>query len=645
MAFRIAAFFLFHSIFFGAYFCIQVKSFGDFLEYNHLKQGIIIMCNDDSLQMEELKAISKKSLWLSYIRVGQTTDTNMNNADFKDLFRQGGGRKVGVSFDIECQSATVTVPILESVSANNFFNSSQAWFILAKSFGMGLQALEKLEINIDADITLGIKIQKEDILRLYDLYKVCHQCGTSFESLEKGSWSDSGGMQVLPYFWQTTVQRRRNFSDITLNGGVVINAAPKGIPLSVYIESYKYKHLDTMQRKTYHLLKIMKEIYNFRIKIVISDLWGVRQNGNWTGIIGKILNGEVAITLSPLRFTQQRVLVVRYLPEVHVEIARFLFRHPRRSPIRNKFLEPFTPVVWYTVFAITIAGVFLMAITMHHEFENYESVNGSSAGAGNGAENKLDFFTLIILEAIFLQGPSQMFQFVSTRTLIISICIFAVMLNQFYSAFIVGSLLADVPRTIVSMPALFNSSLDVGMENIAYNYELFINTSNQMAKDIYVHRIMRNPQTNILPLQKGLERIARGGYAFHVTLVRAYHILKDKLTEQEFCDLQEVAMEQPFPTCAAVPQGSPYKDHFASSILQLRETGLMAYHDKLWAVDKPQCSAEMMEKDTKVDMEHFVPALGLLSVAMLTSWMILIVENLVHRQKKIKISFSFKQRQ
>ncbi|XP_055850537.1 uncharacterized protein LOC129915100 [Episyrphus balteatus] len=264
MALYIAAFFLLQSTFlFGTFSCLQVKSFGDFLKYNHLKHGIIIICNDVALPVQELKAISKKSFYLSYIYVGQIhSDDAANNFEFKDFFYQKGPPKVGVSLDIECQSETLT--ILKSASANNFFNSSLAWFILSKSIGMATEALAKLEINIDADITLGIKMQKEDILRLYDLYKVCHQCGTAFQSLEKGSWSDSEGMQVLPYFWQTTVQRRRNFSDITLSGGVVINAAPKKTSLSAYIESYKAKHLDAMQRKTYHLLKIMKDIYNFR---------------------------------------------------------------------------------------------------------------------------------------------------------------------------------------------------------------------------------------------------------------------------------------------------------------------------------------------------------------------------------------------
>ena len=47
------------------------------------------------------------------------------------------------------------------------------------------------------------------------------------------------------------------------------------------------------------------------------------------------------------------------------------------------------------------------------------------------------------------------------------------MLYQFYSASVVGSLLAVPPRFITTPQALLESTLDMGAEDIAYNYDFF----------------------------------------------------------------------------------------------------------------------------------------------------------------------------
>ena len=87
---------------------------------------------------------------------------------------------------------------------------------------------------------------------------------------------------------------------------------------------------------------------------------------------------------------------------------------------------------------------------------------------------------------------------------------------------------------------------------------------------------------NIIKLQKGLELIKRGGYAFHTDVSSTYIILKgyflfvlfkqithdnvqlltftDFLNDDEICELQNIAYAPPFPTGPAVPLMSPYKE-------------------------------------------------------------------------------------
>lgn len=126
-----------------------------------------------------------------------------------------------------------------------------------------------------------------------------------------------------------------------------------------------------------------------------------------------------------------------------------------------------------------------------------------------------------------MQGPANdAFNATSTRMLIFSVCLFSLLLQQFYGAFIVGSLLSVSPRTITNLAALYNSSLEIGVENIPYNIETFEKTTVPLASAIYKERICKNRERNILSIEEGAERIKKGGYAFYVSANRMYYILK-----------------------------------------------------------------------------------------------------------------------
>lgn len=61
----------------------------------------------------------------------------------------------------------------------------------------------------------------------------------------------------------------------------------------------------------------------------------------------------------------------------------------------------------------------------------------------------------------------------SGRIVFISLFLWALMLYQFYSASVVGSLLAVPPRFITTPQALLESTMELGAEDIAYNYDFF----------------------------------------------------------------------------------------------------------------------------------------------------------------------------
>lgn len=59
----------------------------------------------------------------------------------------------------------------------------------------------------------------------------------------------------------------------------------------------------------------------------------------------------------------------------------------------------------------------------------------------------------------------------SGRIVFLSLFLWGLLLIQFYSASVVGSLLSESPRFINTLKNLSESSLEVGIEDMAYNYD------------------------------------------------------------------------------------------------------------------------------------------------------------------------------
>lgn len=310
----------------------------------------------------------------------------------------------------------------------------------------------------------------------------------------------------------------------------------------------------------------------------------------------------------------------------------FLFRHPRRNSIRNIFFEPLSAQVWWCVLVLIVCSILLFPLHLRQEQNLRQLISKErhiSKKRAEPLERQLTYVWFTMLQTYLQQGPDQeIFQLPSTRMLISVCCIFSFMLMQFYGAFIVGSLLSDPPRSIVNLQALYESSLEIGMENISYNFALFTNTTNQLVRDVYSQRICRAGQHNILNIQEGAKRIGEGGFAFHAAIDRMYRLLIELLDEPQFCELQEIIFNPPYVSGSVLPKSSPWREHLAFAILHLGEMGLMQYNDKLWMVPKPDCRM-FKAAQVEVGLKEFAPALLALLLAMLCSAAVFQVELLL----------------
>ncbi|XP_022223540.2 glutamate receptor U1 [Drosophila obscura] len=611
---------------------LELAAFEDFLRSQHLQQSLVVRMKGDGVgdgdgdgDWDGDWQIECHQKLLANYRV-QFYQPGISH-NFEDLMYYGAPRTAVLVLKFEHR--LVKQWVYAVASAAGYFNNSLAWFMLGTSRvsqpdeAQILQHLGGYKMGIDADITVAMKARDNTSWRLYDVYKINQQVPSAPLIVQrKGEWSPWQGYKLMDTFCSSWIIRRRNFLNVTLRGSTALTEKPLGYEDMEYLADDKQLlQLDPMQRKTYQLFRLVQRMYNLSLAISFTDNWGQQlANGSWSGVMGQITNGEADFAVCPIRFVPDRQHYVLYSPVLHIQPIHFLFRHPRHSHIRNIFFEPLSTQVWWCVLCLITFSTLLLLLHIRHEGRQH----------GNLVERRVAFVWFSMLETYLQQGPAtELFRLLSTRVLISSSCIFSYMLLQFYGAFIVGSLLSDNPRSIVNLRALYESNLDIGMENITYNFAVFGNTSGPLVRDVYTKKICRSGQQNIISLEQGAERIIKGRFAFHTAIDRLYRLLLElRIEEREFCELQEIMFNPPYASASVMAKGSPWREHLAHAILHLRATGLMQYNDRLWSVNKPDCSL-FKASQVEVDLEHFAPALFALVLAMMASALVFLLELLL----------------
>lgn len=97
------------------------------------------------------------------------------------------------------------------------------------------------------------------------------------------------------------------------------------------------------------------------------------------------------------------------------------------------------------------------------------------------------------------------------------------------------------------------------------------------------------------------------------------------LTDKELCELQEVKYIPAIQTHPGVPKKSPLKEIVKIGVRKISETGLLAYHWKIWMAHMPKCENSIIEV-VPIDMTHFSTVLFILMLGIQISVCILIGE-------------------
>ncbi len=87
-----------------------------------------------------------------------------------------------------------------------------------------------------------------------------------------------------------------------------------------------------------------------------------------------------------------------------------------------------------------------------------------------------------------------------------------------------GALLTEPPKTIKTMKHLYNSKLDVAIDDIPYTQDVLKYVGEEWTAKLY-RRVMAKPKP-LVPLYTGLNMVKKGYFAMNTDANYAYKILK-----------------------------------------------------------------------------------------------------------------------
>lgn len=87
---------------------------------------------------------------------------------------------------------------------------------------------------------------------------------------------------------------------------------------------------------------------------------------------------------------------------------------------------------------------------------------------------------------------------------------------QFYSSFIVGSLLTVAPKNIKTVKQLLNSRFEFGIDSNPYIIDNFRDAKEGYTVQLY-NKLMHNPAKVMIPLETGLHLMKQGNFFYKLT--------------------------------------------------------------------------------------------------------------------------------
>ncbi|EDS39757.1 ionotropic glutamate receptor [Culex quinquefasciatus] len=524
---------------------------------------------------------------------------------------------LGLVVDASCDQ---TENLFNVMSRNSFFNASYEWLIFSRNtFNSSIRLLRRQNLNVDSRVVLAEETSSEDFM-LFDVYNTLFRRNGKFHVTLAGRWNEERGFSIDCR--QSLYDRRHDFQNVAMYVVFTDLKRKHNRTILERLETNEPLQDFALWRFSHHYVQMLMMKHNFRVQYITTPGWGSQStmaHKTSTGLLGQLKLRQVDLAVNTLYVYQDRIAIVDYSVVVAMHNCRFVFRHPRRSNTRITFLQPFDNSAWLGLFTgLTVAGVALFcAFRLERKFPWNISRTSQE-------------YLLTILGFICLQGFAGITFLNASKVIIVVMLSCALLIYQYYSSFIIGSLLTSPPRYLNTIRQLISSDLEVTIENLFYLWEFYNRTTSPEVEELFQKKILTGSESST-DVITGIQKIKKGGYAMQCDIGYAYPIIKRTFTDDEICDLQEIEVYSKKPLHLPLPKGSPLKQFFRVTLRKLIESGSGPYYEREFFSQKPACPRDSLEQVAQIEVVQVVHVFYILAMAMVVCLILLVVEQIYYR--------------
>ncbi|XP_020797698.2 glutamate receptor U1 [Boleophthalmus pectinirostris] len=342
-------------------------------------------------------------------------------------------------------------------------------------------------------------------------------------------------------------------------------------------EPYAMSHGSELEGYCIDLLtELAKRVgFTYKVHLVKDGRYGaIDQSGQWSGMIGEVIRGEADLAVAPLTLTSVR--------ERHVDMST-PFLQTGLGFILNKdlvthesalsLLAPFSADMWVGLliaFLLTGLSIFLVCRMSPSEWAE--------------PDKEQTTFTLLhsfwyITGALTLQGAGPHPKAVAGRVITAVWWLFAVLLLACYFANFYAMIHTDKKHaSIRTFSDLANQDvIEYGAVEGGSTSQFFKTSKIALYQRMYEQ--MEKRRSFVANMGEGMRRAQEGNFAFIGEAVSL------DLAVARYCSLtrsEEVVSERAY--SIAAPRGFPLMKNLSIAILELSESGTLAYlRNKWWA--------------------------------------------------------------
>ncbi|XP_077988487.1 glutamate receptor 4-like [Glandiceps talaboti] len=383
----------------------------------------------------------------------------------------------------------------------------------------------------------------------------------------------------------------------------------------------------------------------YELRLVADDKYGTQDpvTGEWTGMIGELINQKADLAAAPLSVTAKRETVVDFTKPYWDGNINILVKKPAPRPSYNlfSFFKPLTASVWIMIIVALIC-VSLVVFGINR-FDPYELRALADRGEVHGSDLEGNYFTRYLNCLWFLLSTFMLQSFDRSPRSMAARC-----MSTFWFAFVIitlityltslGSFMTNAPGSVSNRPIKSLADLadqrDVvfGLVEGGSTMQFFKESKNALYQKVW-QNIVDNTERGIKPMvnsvKDGIQRARDGGnYAFI-----SESAVSDYVLSRPPCDMMSVRENIMSPSYAlATGSGSPLREQINIAMMQMEMDGQFnELYDKYFSgpcTNKKgrRREKEGMDMDMAIGLENMGGIFLLLLIGIIVSIIIAVVE-------------------